>query len=812
MSSVPPLRGERALYIVAGVSLLLAVGFLHREVLWQGLVYHMDDAADGYYPSHVAILRAFSQGQLPTWERGAWCGWPLSADPYYGAFYPLTVLFAIFGAVRGLGFTIALHMLLSSAGTFWLLRRRKLDVGPALLGAAAVGFSSFMVCRIRHIIFAELFAWLPFVFVGVEGWLSTRRARELILAAAATGLALLCGALPLAPYVAIVGAAYVLPRLVRVESGRRGAFLGLCASAIAGGLIAAAQIVPTVAHMPYSPRALGADYAFASSYAWPSLGYAGTLLVPDAYGTEDRAQWFGAFNHWEMAGYYSGALVVLLAPLGLLRARKRPELWALFATALLGVGLAFGDHGPFHAFFFKHVPLYAALRCPTRALVMGLVALPILAAEGLTWLLDRESQRSRVTVGAVAMVLLLASVVAGYLLSHGKTVYPVNIVAARQAFLHLSIVIAAGSLALLIFAIDPQQRRVAGLALALVTLAELVQVNRGYLSPKPADWATGTERFAAIDWLLAKKPVDRFVTDAQGPFRLHNVGMTYGLESAGGYDSVSVWKLVHYLWIVNHGSPYPFASLKDDLAAGVIKNFRTPLVDLLNVRWAVGPSPPSPQWIERYRPPPGQKPHARHEPGWDPRLNVYENPSFLPRAFVVYGARVEPDDAAQAKALVSLDPRKKVILDRLPSPAPVGDNRPLTPAAVVRAQRHSLEIEVEPTAPGILVVSEADYPGWSVTVDGKPAQLLRANYALRGVALGAGRHLVEMRFTSRPTQLGLTLSGLGLLGLIGLGGHGLYGRRGRRRSSVLSSGDGPPLHIAGADGPLDRRGQGQAPG
>jgi hypothetical protein len=809
MSSVPPPRGERALIIAAGVSLLVAIAFLHREVLWQGLVYHMDDAADGYYPSHVAILRAFAHGQLPTWERGAWCGWPLSADPYYGAFYPLTLLFALFGAVRGLGFTIALHMLLSSAGTFWLLRRRKLDLGPALLGAAAIGFSSFMVCRIRHIIFAELFAWLPFVFVGVDGWLTTRRVRELILAAGATGLALLCGALPLAPYVAIVGAAYVLPRLVRAQGGRRGAFVGLAVAALSGGLLAAAQIVPTVAHMPYSPRALGADYAFASSYAWPNLGYAGTLLVPDVYGSEDRAQWFGAFNHWEMAGYYSGALVVLLAPLGLLRARRRPELWALFGTALLGVGLAFGDHGPFHAFFFKHVPLYAALRCPTRALVMGLVALPILAAEGLTWLLSQESRPARTTVGVVAGILLAAGVVAAYLLTHGKDVYPPNVAAARQAFAHLSVVVAAGSLALLVFALDPQQRRVAGMALALVALADLVQVDRGYLQPKPADWATGTERFAAVDWLLAKQPIDRFVTDAQGPFRLHNVGMTYGLESAGGYDSVSVWRLVHYLWIVNHGAPYPFSSLKDDLAAGVIKNFHTPLVDLLNVRWAIGPAPPSPAWVERYRPPPGQKPHARHEPGWDPRLNVYENPRFLPRAFVVYGARVEPTDAAQARALVGLDPRKQVILDRAPLPAPVGDGRDLTPATVVRTWRHSLEIEVTPTAPGILVVSEADYPGWSVTVDGQPAPLLRADYALRGVALGAGRHVVEMRFVSRPTQLGLGLSGVGLLGLVGLG---LYGRRGRRRSSVLSSGDGPPLHIAGADGPMDRRGQGQAAG
>src|SRR5205823_6005973 len=83
-------------------------------------------------------------------------------------------------------------------------------------------------------------------------------------------------------------------------------------------------------------------------------------------GGAERGSWFGAFNHWEMAGWYAGALTVLLAPLGL--ARRRPELWALGAVALLGVLLAFGDHAPVHRFFFRYVPLYGALRCPTRAL------------------------------------------------------------------------------------------------------------------------------------------------------------------------------------------------------------------------------------------------------------------------------------------------------------------------------------------------------------------------------------------------------------------------------------------------------------
>jgi hypothetical protein len=280
------------------------------------------------------------------------------------------------------------------------------------------------------------------------------------------------------------------------------------------------------------------------------------------------------------------------------------------------------------------------------------------------------------------------------------------------------------------------------------------------VQPRPGDWARGTDEFAAVDWLKAQHPRDRFIPASQGPFRLHNAGMTYGLESAGGYDSVSVWRYVELLQIINTGAPYPHKALRDDLAAGVIKRFGSPLIDLLNVRWAIAPVAPGAEWMERFHP--TGAPHARHEPVWDAQLKVYENPHVLPRAFVVYKAEVSDEP----RRLLTLDPRKLALLDRPPQPPPSSDDRPLTPARVTTFERQHLVIEADTPAAGILVVSETHYPGWSVTLDGKPAELLRADYALRGVALPAGKHVVEMRFTSRPTELGL---GLSLLGLVGLG-------------------------------------------
>jgi hypothetical protein len=757
------------------VALLFAgVVALHHEVLLGGQVYHNEDAADGYYPSHVAILRAFGHGELPTWERGSWAGWPLAVDPYYGLYYPLSSLYALFGAVRGLGVTVALHALFAGLAMLWLMRRRKLDWGPALFAAVSLAFGSFMVERIRHIIFAQMMAWLPLILVGVEGYLAERRARWLALAATATGMALVCGALPLAPFVVLVVGAYVVPRLWavdRVARPRTGAWL--VGAAAVGGFIAAAQIVPTVAHLPYSPRSLGVDYQFASSYAWPSARYLAVLIAPGVFGSAERGQWFGAFNHWEMAGWYTGVLTVLLAGFGL--ARRRPELWALGGVALLGILLAFGDGTPVHRFFFHYVPLYGALRCPTRALVMDLFALPILAAEGIAWLSTRVGTRRAAGV-AVAIGFLVAGVATAVLLARAGRLPP-SVLATRHAFAHLALVVGAGGALVSLLLGGVVRAPIATLLLAMVSLVDLVVVSRGYVQPKPSDWAAGTERFAAVDWLLAQHPADRFVPDWRGPFRLHNLGMTYGIEGAGGYESFTVWRYTNLLYTLNNGQPYPFDKLRQDLAAGDLKRFDTPLVDLLNVRWFVGTGAPAPHWIERFRPTPGAAPHAVHEPIWDPQLAVFENPRVLPRAFVVHHATVLADDAAQARALVHLDPRSDVILDAAPSPAPGGSG--LEPARVTVLERKRVVVEAEAATAGVLVLSDAWYPGWRVTVDGAPAPLLRADYALRGVALPAGRHVVEFTFRSRPAELGLGLSAVGILGLLG------FAAIGRKRPTLL---------------------------
>jgi uncharacterized membrane protein YfhO len=57
-----------------------------------------------------------------------------------------------------------------------------------------------------------------------------------------------------------------------------------------------------------------------------------------------------------------------------------------------------------------------------------------------------------------------------------------------------------------------------------------------------------------------------------------------------------------------------------------------------------------------------------------------------------------------------------------------------------------------------LVLSEVFYPKWKVFVDGEEAEMLKADYVLRAVALPSGDHEVVFRYDSSSLERGLVIS------------------------------------------------------
>jgi len=76
-----------------------------------------------------------------------------------------------------------------------------------------------------------------------------------------------------------------------------------------------------------------------------------------------------------------------------------------------------------------------------------------------------------------------------------------------------------------------------------------------------------------------------------------------------------------------------------------------------------------------------------------------------------------------------------------------------------------VEVEVETDAPGYLVLTDAWYPGWEVSIDGEPGVIQRADLLFRAVAVEASSHRVVFSFHPLSLRIGAIISFVGLVGL-----------------------------------------------
>src|SRR2546429_9340876 len=107
-------------------------------------------------------------------------------------------------------------------------------------------------------------------------------------------------------------------------------------------------------------------------------------------------------------------------------------------------------------------------------------------------------------------------------------------------------------------------------------------------------------------------------------------------------------------------------------------------------------------------------------------------------------------------------------------------------ASVVRPSINSLLVFATASRPAWLVVSESWDDGWTATIDGRRADVLPADSALRAVRLSPGEHTVLFSYRPASFTLGETLSSVSLG--IALGGIALSLWR-RRRASRPSATD-----------------------
>jgi len=257
----------------------------------------------------------------------------------------------------------------------------------------------------------------------------------------------------------------------------------------------------------------------------------------------------------------------------------------------------------------------------------------------------------------------------------------------------------------------------------------------------------------SIRWLKRNLGTQRFVavgTDAIRHWTPSNTLMVYGLRDAQGSDSLMTKRIYRFLQAWDTHSPLH--------QAFAVRNFASPLLDLMAVRYVLAAVPLSPKERDGLR--------LVHTGEWW----VYENPNALPRAFVVTDWRWanSPDDALRQITHPEFAPHRWVVLETSPLflRSPALPFRPLLSASHLVSFRDAInrvEMTVRLPQRAALVLADGAYPGWWAWAKGsdgrwQPLTVFIADYAFRAVLLPSGDWRVLWVYFPASIVVGLFLS------------------------------------------------------
>ncbi|KAI93935.1 membrane protein, partial [Rhodomicrobium udaipurense JA643] len=226
-------------------------------------------------------------------------------------------------------------------------------------------------------------------------------------------------------------------------------------------------------------------------------------------------------------------------------------------------------------------------------------------------------------------------------------------------------------------------------------------------------------------------------------FEWPNTSLVHGFDHSLGYNPLRIAEFVEAM-----GDVETTAETYQRDFTPLFPSYRSTLADMMGIRYIAVDEPV--EHLDKQLKP-GDLKFVTHTND----AYVYENPRALPR--VLFAFDWQPANFTQLKKdgrWPVFDPRRTVLFHAerpqmviLP-PKPV--SMPEARAALRTYQNTVVEVEVETPAPGFVVLNDNWHPWWFGTVDGKPADIYRANVLFRAIQVPAGKHLV--RFEFKPVE------------------------------------------------------------
>jgi len=730
--------------LVASLVFIAAMLTLCWPMLAGRFIYGSDQLVAGYAFRHFGAEFFKAHGRIPEWNPYIFGGMPFIAAMHGDIFYPAAWLRWFLAEDVAMTLAYAGHLVLAGLGMYALLRALKVSWTGSVVAGVAYEMSGILASLVSPGHDGKLFvsALAPFFFLGLLRAVRDGKASGYGWVAVVTGLCMVSPHYQLTYYMLVAGGLWTLYLAFWAEDRRAdlrwpAALAASLGAVLLGIAISAIQAMPFLSYLPYAARGTAQGWEYATSFALP-VEELMTTFLPQFNGV--LASYWGQ-NFFKLHTEYVGAIVILLAVLGL-GDRTRPRLkWALLAIGGLFLLIAFGGHTPFYRLWYEVMPLMKKVRAPGMAFYLVAFVTCAFAGLGADRLLRGEVPK-RAALGGTAVLGVIALLGAtGLLQSVAESIAKPqmasrvmeNAGALQGGAVRLLAVLLAGGAIIWATAAGRLRGGAAAALLVLVTVVDLWSVDRLFF-----EWNRPASELFADDALITR------MRETPAPFRVMNVPGAQGVYQGSTLMAHDIQQVFGY-----HGNEVRFY---DDLWGGknIWSNVGNPnLWDLLAVRYLLLPQELPVSGFHQVAGPVNA--------GGSAPAFLLERDSATTYARVVGAAAKVPE--AQLVPTV-IDPRFPV-RDLVVFP----DTASVTPAAIAGGQlpprpaveatvsqweagRMTIALSGQAAAPTWLVVSETWYPDWHATVDGKAATVLRADNALLSVELPPGAKEVAFVFRS----------------------------------------------------------------
>lgn len=833
---------------VAAVALFYVLAYMFTPQVFSGKVVNQSDIASwrGMANEIITYNESHPDQDPALWTNSMFSGMPATTislkydgdflDIFYNAIHKLT------------GQRPPSYLLISMVGAFLLFLAFGVNPWLSIVGAVAISFASYnmQIIQVGHNSKMVAIAFMPWVLAAVVYAYRKKGFLGAILFAFALSFQIKANHPQITYYLAIIVLGYGFAELYNhIAEKKILKFLKVSGLLLLlGGLGIASNINhlwPTYEYSKYTMRGgselakeqgkqqEGLDIGYATSWSY-SPEETPNLFIPNfnggaSAGELDRES--ATYKALKGGGYqgaeqiikqmplywgpqpftagpmYLGAIMVFLFILALFLIGGAVKWWALGVT-LLAVLLSWGSNFlPLTEFFFKYIPMYNKFRTVSMVLVILQILVPLMGVLVIEKLMKSEFSAKKFKTGMISALVLTAGFallamifpsVAGSFTSPADANLPEQIRAtlaedrasllSADAFRSVLYILAAA--AVLWFAFGRREASSKNRVLSPAKLKYLVYGGIGILVLADM-WGAGKRylndshfiKNREFEQQYALRPVDNIILEDKDPnYRVLDISIntfndshiSYHHKTIGGYSPA---KLQRYQDMIDYHIMPEMQKIASSLSSVktleeaqiMVDNTETPVLNMLNSKYIVigAQNPPllnnramgncwfvdSIAWVA----------NNLDEINTISDVNL-SNTAVVSEEFRSFAGEITTADAPAFEDVIKL----------------------------TNYSPNKLTYQCETTSDRVAVFSEVWYPaGWIATIDGKPAEIFRANYTLRALKVPAGSKVIEMEFRPDSYYKGATYSRIAssiLLVLLAIGGlfEGIAFRRGRGKS------------------------------